>query len=99
MKKKLILARSAMVISLQCFLCITWILLCVSCCFQDEARVQKVTKRINTLEEVTINVKLLSEMLSHYNKDSSSDSDKEILKVSTHTHESLLLCIILAQQQ
>ncbi|XP_053194085.1 ADP-ribosylation factor-binding protein GGA3 [Scomber japonicus] len=47
---------------------------------EDEARVQKVTKRINTLEEVTINVKLLSEMLSHYNKDSSSDSDKEILK-------------------
>lgn len=47
---------------------------------------QKVSKRINTLEEVNINVKLLSEMLSHYNKDSSSDSDKEIIKVCTHTH-------------
>ncbi|KAM7372090.1 hypothetical protein PAMP_009285 [Pampus punctatissimus] len=47
---------------------------------EDEARVHKVTKRIHTLEEVSINVKLLTEMLSHYNKDSSSDSDKEIIK-------------------
>uniref|UniRef100_A0A3P8RKE6 Golgi associated, gamma adaptin ear containing, ARF binding protein 3b n=1 Tax=Astatotilapia calliptera TaxID=8154 RepID=A0A3P8RKE6_ASTCA len=47
---------------------------------EDEARVQKVTKRIHTLEEVNINVKLLTEMLSHYNKDSSTDSDKEIIK-------------------
>ncbi|KAM7386763.1 hypothetical protein PAMA_009404 [Pampus argenteus] len=47
---------------------------------EDEARVHKVTKRIHTLEEVNINVKLLTEMLSHYNKDSSSDSDKEIIK-------------------
>ncbi|GAA6229576.1 ADP-ribosylation factor-binding protein GGA3 [Lates japonicus] len=47
---------------------------------EDEARVQKVTKRLHTLEEVNINVKLLTEMLSHYNKDSSTDSDKEIIK-------------------
>ncbi|XP_041634268.1 ADP-ribosylation factor-binding protein GGA3 [Cheilinus undulatus] len=47
---------------------------------EDEARVQKATKRINTLEEVNINVKLLTEMLTHYNKDSSTDSDKEIIK-------------------
>ncbi|TDH02847.1 hypothetical protein EPR50_G00156660 [Perca flavescens] len=47
---------------------------------EDEARVHKVTKRIHTLEEVNINVKLLTEMLSHYNKDSSSDSDKDIIK-------------------
>lgn len=47
---------------------------------EDDVRVQKVTKRMNTLEEVSINVKLLTEMLTHYNKDSSSDSDKEILK-------------------
>lgn len=33
------------------------------------------------LEEVNINVKLLTEMLSHYNKDSSTDADKEIIKV------------------
>uniref|UniRef100_A0A3Q1BZ78 Golgi associated, gamma adaptin ear containing, ARF binding protein 3b n=1 Tax=Amphiprion ocellaris TaxID=80972 RepID=A0A3Q1BZ78_AMPOC len=47
---------------------------------EDDARVQKVTKRIHTLEEVNINVKLLTEMLTHYNKDSSTDSDKEIIK-------------------
>lgn len=51
---------------------------------------QKVTKRLHTLEEVNINVKLLTEMLSHYNKDSSTDSDKEIIKVCvcalTHMH-------------
>lgn len=33
------------------------------------------------LEEVNINVKLLTEMLSQYNKDSSTDSDREIIKV------------------
>ncbi|TNN69318.1 ADP-ribosylation factor-binding protein GGA3 [Liparis tanakae] len=47
---------------------------------EDEVRVQKVTKRIHTLDEVTINVKLLTEMLSHYNKDRSSNSDKDIIK-------------------
>lgn len=41
----------------------------------------KVAKRIHTLEEVNINVKLLTEMLSHYSEDSSSNSDKEIIKV------------------
>lgn len=46
---------------------------------------QKVTKRLNTLEEVNINVRLLTEMLSQYNKDSSTDSDKEIIKVCVHT--------------
>ncbi|KAM6905087.1 ADP-ribosylation factor-binding protein GGA3-like isoform 1-T1 [Xenentodon cancila] len=47
---------------------------------EDEARVQKVTNRMHTLEEVNINVKLLTEMLTHYDKDGSSDSDKEIIK-------------------
>lgn len=53
----------------------------------------KVTKRINTLEEVNINVKLLTEMLSHYNKESSPESDREIIKVCVttlvHKHNSL----------
>lgn len=51
------------------------------CLRQDEARVHKVTKRIHTLEEVNINVKLLTEMLSHYDKDRSTDSDRDIIKV------------------
>lgn len=57
------------------------------CHHQDEVRVQKVTKRMHTLEEVNINVKLLTEMLSHYDKDNSSDSDKEIIKVCSRWHE------------
>lgn len=51
------------------------------CLWQDEARVHKDTKRLHTLEEVNINVKLLTEMLSHYDRESSTDSDKEIIKV------------------
>ncbi|XP_039596298.1 ADP-ribosylation factor-binding protein GGA3-like [Polypterus senegalus] len=47
---------------------------------EDEARMQKVTKRVNTLEEVKNNVKLLNEMLIHFNKDESSDADKELMK-------------------
>ncbi|CAL8284587.1 unnamed protein product [Boreogadus saida] len=47
---------------------------------EDDARVQKVTKRVHTLEEVSINVKLLAEMLSHYDQEHSTDSDREIIK-------------------
>uniref|UniRef100_A0A671Q0F1 ADP-ribosylation factor-binding protein GGA3-like n=1 Tax=Sinocyclocheilus anshuiensis TaxID=1608454 RepID=A0A671Q0F1_9TELE len=47
---------------------------------EDEARVQKMTKRSNTLEEVNNNVKLLSEMLSHYDGNRSSDADHELIK-------------------
>ncbi|XP_066877167.1 ADP-ribosylation factor-binding protein GGA3 isoform X2 [Kogia breviceps] len=47
---------------------------------RDEARIQKVTKRLHTLEEVNNNVKLLSEMLLHYSKEDSSEADKELMK-------------------
>uniref|UniRef100_A0A8C8SF92 Golgi associated, gamma adaptin ear containing, ARF binding protein 3 n=1 Tax=Pelusios castaneus TaxID=367368 RepID=A0A8C8SF92_9SAUR len=47
---------------------------------EDEARIQKVTKRMHTLEEVNNNVKLLNEMLVHYSKEDSSDADKELMK-------------------
>ncbi|XP_059415010.1 ADP-ribosylation factor-binding protein GGA3-like [Carassius carassius] len=47
---------------------------------EDEARVQKMTKRSNTLEEVNNNVKLLSEMLSQYDRARSSDADRELIK-------------------
>uniref|UniRef100_A0A8C9TN54 Golgi associated, gamma adaptin ear containing, ARF binding protein 3a n=1 Tax=Scleropages formosus TaxID=113540 RepID=A0A8C9TN54_SCLFO len=47
---------------------------------EDEARMQKVTKRVNTLEEVNNNVKLLNEMLNHFNRDESSEADKELIK-------------------
>ncbi|XP_058023647.1 ADP-ribosylation factor-binding protein GGA3 isoform X3 [Ahaetulla prasina] len=47
---------------------------------EDEARIQKVTKRMHTLEEVNNNVKLLNEMLIHYSKEDSSEADKELMK-------------------
>ncbi|XP_029338953.1 ADP-ribosylation factor-binding protein GGA3 isoform X2 [Mus caroli] len=47
---------------------------------EDEARIQKVTKRLHTLEEVNNNVKLLHEMLLHYSQECSSDADKELMK-------------------
>lgn len=47
---------------------------------EDEARIQKVTKRLHTLEEVSNNVKLLSEMLLHYSQEDSSEADKELMK-------------------
>lgn len=47
---------------------------------EDEARVQKITKRMNTLEEVDNNVKLLGEMLSHYDRERSTDADRELIK-------------------
>ncbi|XP_032947598.1 ADP-ribosylation factor-binding protein GGA3 isoform X2 [Rhinolophus ferrumequinum] len=47
---------------------------------EDEARIQKVSKRLHTLEEVNNNVKLLSEMLLHYSKEDSAEADKELMK-------------------
>ncbi|KAI5087425.1 ADP-ribosylation factor-binding protein GGA3 isoform X1, partial [Silurus meridionalis] len=47
---------------------------------EDDARVQKMTKRMHTLDEVNNNVKLLSEMLSHYDPDRSSDADRDLIK-------------------
>ncbi|EHB10781.1 ADP-ribosylation factor-binding protein GGA3 [Heterocephalus glaber] len=47
---------------------------------EDEARIQKVTKRMHTLEEVNNNVKLLHEMLLHYSQEHSSEADKELMK-------------------
>ncbi|XP_040845620.1 ADP-ribosylation factor-binding protein GGA3 isoform X1 [Ochotona curzoniae] len=47
---------------------------------EDEARMQKVTKRLHTLEEVNNNVKLLHEMLLHYSPEDSSEGDRELMK-------------------
>ncbi|XP_008564289.1 PREDICTED: ADP-ribosylation factor-binding protein GGA3 [Galeopterus variegatus] len=47
---------------------------------EDEARIQKVTKRLHTLEEVNNNVKLLNEMLLHYSQEDSSEGDRELMK-------------------
>ncbi|XP_067860531.1 ADP-ribosylation factor-binding protein GGA3 isoform X2 [Heptranchias perlo] len=46
---------------------------------EDEARMQKITKRLNTLEEVNNNVRLLNEMLAHYSTEESTEGDKELM--------------------
>ncbi|TRY95712.1 hypothetical protein DNTS_022115 [Danionella cerebrum] len=54
---------------------------------EDEARVQKITRRVDALEEVNNNVKLLSEMLSQFDHERSSAADRELLRsfpVSSH---------------
>lgn len=48
---------------------------------QDEARIQKVTRRMHTLEEVNNNAKLLHEMLLHCSREEASEADKELMKV------------------
>lgn len=53
----------------------------VSLFLQDEAKAQRATKQKNTLESVEISVKLLDDMLAHYNPDKSTDGDKELIKV------------------
>lgn len=48
--------------------------------FQDMEKTEKKSKRMQELETVNNNIKLLNEMLQHYTQNS-SQSDKEILKV------------------
>ncbi|XP_052051043.1 ADP-ribosylation factor-binding protein GGA3 isoform X2 [Apodemus sylvaticus] len=47
---------------------------------EDEARIQKVSRRLHTLEEVNNNVKLLHEMLLHYSRECSSEADRELMR-------------------
>ena len=42
---------------------------------------EKVSRRINELETIHTNVKLLSEMVGQYSKQSSTESEKEMMKV------------------
>ncbi|XP_018520521.1 LOW QUALITY PROTEIN: ADP-ribosylation factor-binding protein GGA3a [Lates calcarifer] len=47
---------------------------------EDEVRTQKATKQKSTLEQVNNNVKLLNEMLAHFNPEDSTDGDKELIR-------------------
>ncbi|XP_072348303.1 ADP-ribosylation factor-binding protein GGA1-like isoform X2 [Scyliorhinus torazame] len=47
---------------------------------EDQKRMEKISKRVNAIEEVNNNVKLLSEMLGNYSKDETSESNEEIMK-------------------
>lgn len=57
---------------------------------------------MHILEEVNNNVKLLNEMLVHYNKEDSSEADKELMKVCKIFKCKIVLfifiyCLVMAQ--
>eukprot|EP00058_Branchiostoma_floridae_P021605 XP_002607095.1 hypothetical protein BRAFLDRAFT_57346 [Branchiostoma floridae] len=47
---------------------------------EDSDRMERVSRRMNQLEEVNNNVRLLNEMLAHYKPDEASISEKEVMK-------------------
>ena len=49
---------------------------------QDEIKTEKTSNRINELEHINNNMKLLGEMLINYNKSSASESEIETIKVT-----------------
>uniref|UniRef100_A0A672ISR1 Golgi-associated, gamma adaptin ear containing, ARF binding protein 1 n=1 Tax=Salarias fasciatus TaxID=181472 RepID=A0A672ISR1_SALFA len=53
---------------------------CCCCCFQDQKRVEKVSKRVNAIQEVKESVSLLSQLLEGYSKESCSQSNQELIK-------------------
>lgn len=53
---------------------------------QDQKRVEKVSKRANAILEVKESVNLLSQLLQGYSKESCSQSNQELIKVSTAQH-------------
>lgn len=52
---------------------------------------EKVSKRVNAIQEVKESVGLLSQLLGDYSKESSSQSNEELIKVS-NTHVSKTAC-------
>jgi ADP-ribosylation factor-binding protein GGA len=48
---------------------------------QEEMKIEKTSHRINELEHINNNMKLLSEMLLNYNKSVATDSETETIKV------------------
>uniref|UniRef100_A0A8C6NPS3 Golgi-associated, gamma adaptin ear containing, ARF binding protein 1 n=1 Tax=Nothobranchius furzeri TaxID=105023 RepID=A0A8C6NPS3_NOTFU len=47
---------------------------------EDQKRVEKVSKRVNAIQEVKESVSLLSQLLEGYSKESSSQSNQELIK-------------------
>ncbi|XP_064419422.1 ADP-ribosylation factor-binding protein GGA1 isoform X2 [Latimeria chalumnae] len=47
---------------------------------EDQKRMEKISKRVNAIEEVNNNVKLLTEMLTNYRGQETSESNSEIMK-------------------
>lgn len=54
--------------------------------WQDQKRMEKVSKRVNAIQEVKESVKLLTQLLADYSKDSSSHDNEELIKVRKQMH-------------
>lgn len=57
---------------------------------QDQKRMEKISKRVNAIEEVNNNVRLLTEMVTNYSKGETTESNEDLMKVrkghpSTHS--------------
>ena len=48
---------------------------------EDEKKTEKVARRMNELESCNNNVKLLNEMLAHYQPGVTSEQERELMKV------------------
>ncbi|MEE6528652.1 hypothetical protein FKM82_031245, partial [Ascaphus truei] len=46
----------------------------------DQKRMEKISKRVNAIEEVNNNVKLLSDMLSTYSAEQTSEGSEDLMK-------------------
>lgn len=56
---------------------------------QDQKRMEKISKRVNAIEEVNNNVKLLTEMVTNYSKGETTESNEDLMKVRKD-HPSIL---------
>lgn len=50
-------------------------------CSQDQKRTEKVTKRVNTIQEVKESVALLTQLLQGYDDTATSQSNAELIQV------------------
>lgn len=48
---------------------------------QDQKRMEKISKRVNAIEEVNNNVKLLTEMVTNYSRGETTESNEDLMKV------------------
>ena len=51
---------------------------------EDEKKTEKVSRRMNELESCNNNVKLLTEMMEHYQPGVTSEQEMELMKVWRH---------------
>lgn len=55
---------------------------CVSCMLQDQKRAEKVSKRVNAIQEVKESVSLLTQLLQDYDGTADNQSNAELIQVN-----------------